>query len=293
MEITEQKKIDSLEKKQKAMKIIEKILIYLFLVLVAFFVLFPFYWMIITSLKTFEDYIIETVPAFWPTHITIQNFATAVTTINLGSYMLNTVLFSVLTTGLMVLITILASFAFAKFEFKGKNIAFTIFLATMMIPMELFTITNYATIVNLKLTNTFVGLVFPSVMSVFYIYLLRQNFMIVPEQIYFAARVDGLSDFKYLWKVLVPMSKSTIISIVILKFIECWNSYVWPRLVTDDKAMFLISNGIQELRNSGFGRENIPAMMAAVVIVSVPLIIVYLIFRNQIMSGVSRGGVKG
>ena len=289
----EKKKIESLEKKQKAMKIIEYTLIYMFLILVAFFVLFPFYWMIITSFKTFEDYIIETVPAFWPTHITIENYAAAITTINLGRYMLNTTIFSVATTAIMVFVTILASFAFAKFEFKGKNIAFTIFLATMMIPMELFTITNYATIVNLKLTNTFVGLIFPSVMSVFYIYLLRQNFMIVPEQIYFAARVDGLSDRKYLWKVLVPMSKSTIISIVILKFIECWNAYVWPRLVTDDKTMFLISNGIQELRNSGFGRENIPAMMAAVVLVSVPLIIVYLIFRRQIMSGVSRGGVKG
>ena len=163
----------------------------------------------------------------------------------------------------------------------------------MMIPTELVIITNFTTITNLDLRNTFAGLILPSVASVFYIYLLKENFEQVPDELYLAAKVDGTTDFKYLMRVLVPICRPTIVTITILKVIECWNSYVWPRLITDDEAYFLVSNGIQEIRENGFGRENIPAMMAAVVVISVPLIILFLIFRNKIMAGVARGGLKG
>lgn len=283
----------ALENKEKQKNIVLLILIYLFLIIAALSVLFPFYWMIVTSFKTLADYTQESVPAFIPTTVTFENYVTAWVSVSLGRYMINTVIFSLTTTAILVIVCILAAFAFARLQFYGKNIVFTVFLATMMIPMELFTITNYATIVNLNFRNTFVGLIFPSVISVFYIYLLRQNFMQVPDKIYYAAKVDGTTDLKYLFKMLVPLSKPTIISIAILKFIECWNSYVWPRLITTDESKFLISNGIQTLRTSGFGRENIPAMMAAVVCVSIPLLVLFAVFRKQIMSGVSRSGLKG
>ncbi len=163
----------------------------------------------------------------------------------------------------------------------------------MMIPAELVVITNFVTITNWGMRNTFWGLILPSVTSVFYIYLLKENFEQIPEELYKAAKVDGTSDLKYLFKVMLPISQPTVVTIVILKVIECWNSYVWPRLITDDEAYFLVSNGIQEIRENGFGRENIPAMMAAVVVISVPLIVLFLIFRKKIMAGVSRGGTKG
>jgi multiple sugar transport system permease protein len=193
----------------------------------------------------------------------------------------------------MVIVTVLAAFAFARLEFRGKNILFTLFLSLMMIPNELVIITNYVTITNWDMRNTFTGLILPSVASVFYIYLLRENFAQVPDELYYAAKVDGTSDFRYLTKVLLPICRPTVVTITILKVIECWNSYVWPRLVTDDQAYFLVSNGIQAIRESGLGRENIPAMMAAVVVISVPLIVLYLIFHKKIMEGVSRGGTKG
>ena len=163
----------------------------------------------------------------------------------------------------------------------------------MMIPSELVVITNFQTITNAGLRNPFTGLILPSVTSVFYIYLLKENFEQIPEELYKAAKVDGTSDLKYLFKVMLPICRPTVVTVIILKVIECWNSYVWPRLITDEAAYFLVSNGIQELRENGFGRENVPAMMAAVVVISVPLIVLFLIFRNKIMAGVSRGGTKG
>ena len=208
-------------------------------------------------------------------------------------YLLNTLIFTVITTFLMVIVSVLAAYAFARLEFKGKNLVFTLFLSLMMIPSELVVITNFVTITNLGLRNTITGLVLPSVTSVFYIYLLKENFEQVPDELYRAAKVDGTSDLKYLWKVMIPICRPTIVTITILKIIECWNSYVWPRLITDDPAYYLVSNGIQEIRENGFGRENIPAMMAAVVVISVPLILLFLVFRKKIMSGVSRGGLKG
>lgn len=283
----------SLVKKQEKIKgIIRNIFTYLFLGIAALIVIFPFYWMIITSLKSFADYNAELTPSLIAKLPTLRNYQIALDA-NLGKYMLNTVIFAVVTTILMLVASVLAAFAFARLEFKGKNLLFTLFLSLMIIPNELIIITNYVTIVNLDLRNTFLALVAPSIMSVFYVYLLRQNFMQVPDVLYYAAKVDGTTDFKYLIKVLIPISRPTIVSIIILKVIECWNSFVWPRLVTTEESKFLVSNAIQMIKASGFGRENVPAMMAAVVLISMPLLIIFAIFRKQIMTGVSKSGVKG
>ena len=268
-------------------------LTYLLLSFWAVVVLFPFYWMVLTSVKSYSAYNAEHVPAFFTLSPTLQNYVDAFTTVPLMGYLLNTLIFTVITTFLMVIVSVLAAYAFARLEFKGKNLVFTLFLSLMMIPSELVVITNFVTITNLGLRNTITGLVLPSVTSVFYIYLLKENFEQVPDELYRAAKVDGTSDLKYLWKVMIPICRPTIVTITILKIIECWNSYVWPRLITDDPAYYLVSNGIQEIRENGFGRENIPAMMAAVVVISVPLILLFLVFRKKIMSGVSRGGLKG
>jgi multiple sugar transport system permease protein len=217
----------------------------------------------------------------------------AFTAVPLGKYFVNTIIFTLITTGLMMIVIILSAYAFARIDFKGRAALFAFFLALMMIPNELVIITNFVTITNLNMRNTFLGLILPSVTSVFYIYLLKENFEMIPEELYKAAKVDGTSDFKYLWKVMIPISQPTIVTIIILKVIECWNAYVWPRLITDDENYFLVSNGIQSIRENGFGRENIPAMMAAVVAISIPLIILFLIFHKKIMAGVSRGGIKG
>ena len=270
-----------------------KALTYLFLALWALIVLFPFYWMLLTSIKSYGAYNSEYIPQFFTLSPTLHNYVDAFTTVSLGRYFLNTVVFTILTTALMLAVTVLAAFAFSRLEFRGKDLLFTFFLALMMIPGELVVITNFQTITNAGLRNTFTGLILPSVTSVFYIYLLKENFEQIPDELYRAAKVDGTSDFRYLTRVMIPICRPTIITVTILKVIECWNSYVWPRLITDDARYFLVSNGIQEIRENGFGRENIPAMMAAVVVISVPLIVLFLIFRKKIMAGVSRGGTKG
>jgi multiple sugar transport system permease protein len=264
-----------------------------FLSLWALMVLFPFYWMLLTSFKSYGAYGSERIPSFFVVSPTLENYASAFTAVPLGGYLLNTLIFTLVTTALMLFVTVFAAFAFARLHFKGKNIVFTLFLALMMIPSELVVVTNFVTITTLDLRNTFAGLILPSVASVFYIYLLRENFAQIPDELYYAAKVDGTSDLKYLLRVLVPLCRPTIVTITVLKVIECWNSYVWPRLITDDVTMYLVSNGIQEIRENGFGRENIPAMMAAVVVISLPLIVLFLLFREKIMTGVSRGGIKG
>lgn len=277
------------KKRRKVLKVIT----YIFLAVWAVAVLFPFYWMILTSIKSYSSYNAEYIPQFYTANPTYQNYVDAFTSVPLARYFSNTVIFTVITTAVMLVVTVLAAFAFSRLEFKGKNLVFTIFLSLMMIPNELVVITNYQTITNLGLRNTFTGLILPSVTSVFYIYLLKENFEQIPDELYKAAKVDGTSDFKYLTRVMIPICKPTIITVLILKVIECWNSYVWPRLITDNSMYFLVSNGIQEIRENGFGRENVPAMMAAVVVISVPLIVLFLIFHKKIMEGVSRGGTKG
>lgn len=268
-------------------------LTYFLLAVWALVVLFPFYWMLLTSVKSYASYNAEYIPQLFTLSPTVQNYIDAFTEVPLARYFLNSVIFTAATTALMLVVTVLAAYAFARLRFRGRNLLFTGFLSLMMIPTELVIITNFVTITDWNMRNTFLGLILPSVTSVFYIYLLKQNFEAVPEELYKAAKVDGCSDLRYLLKVMVPICSPTIVTITILKVIECWNSYVWPRLITDDAAYFLVSNGIQEIRENGFGRENIPAMMAAVVVISVPLIILFLIFHRKIMSGVSRGGTKG
>ena len=282
-----------IEKKARVKNTLFKFLIYVLLVIWAIVVLFPFYWMILTSLKSYGSYNSEYIPKFFISNPTLENYVEAFSAVPLGRYFLNTIIFTCITTFLMLIVVVLAAFAFSRLNFKGKNLTFTAFLSLMMIPNELVIITNFVTITNLGLRNTFTGLILPSVTSIFYIYLLKENFEQIPDSLYKAAKVDGTSDLKYLFKVMIPICKPTIVTIVILKVIECWNLYVWPRLITDNEMYYLVSNGIQEIRENGFGRENIPAMMAAVVVISIPLIILFLIFHKKIMEGVSRGGTKG
>lgn len=283
----------AIERRARVRKRIVTVLTYIMLILWAVMVLFPFYWMILTSVKSYGAYNSEYTPAFFTLSPTFQNYRDAFTAVPLGKYLLNTLIYTASATAIMLIVVTLAAYAFARLNFRGRDLAFTLFLALMMIPNELVVITNFVTVTNLNLRNTFPGLILPSVMSVFYIYLLKENFAQVPDSLYFAAKVDGTSDLKYLCRVLIPICRPTMVTIALLKIIECWNSYVWPRLITDDQAYFLVSNGIQEIRENGFGRENIPAMMAAVVVISAPLIALFLIFRRRVMAGVARGGTKG
>ena len=285
--------LEKLEKAAKARKTAVNIGIYTLLTLWGLAVLFPFYWMVLTSLKGYGAYNAEAIPQLFTLSPTLQNYTDAFSAVPLADYFVNTIIFTLGTTALMLIVTVLAAYGFSRLRFRGKDLVFTLFLALMMIPNELVIITNFVTITDLDLRNTFAGLILPSVASVFYIYLLKENFSQIPDELYYAAKVDGTSDIKYLLKVMVPICRPTLVTITILKVIECWNSYIWPRLITDDEAYFLVSNGIQQIRENGFGRENIPAMMAAVVVISVPLILLFLIFRKKIMAGVSRGGVKG
>ena len=281
------------KRREGAGKTILTAAVYFFLTVWALFVLFPFYWMLLTSLKSYSAYNGEYIPTFFTLSPTPGNYLEAFSAVPLAGYFLNTLIFTLATTALMLFVIVFAAYAFARLSFPGKDLLFSFFLSLMMIPTELVIITNFQTITAWGMRNTFWGLILPSVTSVFYIYLLKENFEQVPDELYKAAKVDGTSDLKYLFKVMIPICRPTIVTVTILKIIECWNSYVWPRLITDDKAYFLVSNGIQEIRENGFGRENIPAMMAAVVVISVPLILLFLLFRKQIMEGVSRGGTKG
>ena len=284
---------EQIEAVAKRKKRIRTFFIGLLLTLWAILVLIPFYWMLLTSVKSYGSYNSEYIPKLFTLYPTLENYASAFSQVPLARYFLNTLIFTVITTGLMLVVTVLAAFAFSRLRFPGRDLIFTLFLSLMMIPTELVVITNFVTITNLDLRNSFLGLILPSVTSVFYIYLLKENFSQVPDELYYAAKVDGTSDLKYLWKVMIPMCQPTIVTVTILKVIECWNSYVWPRLITDDQSFFLVSVGIQEIRENGFGRENIPAMMAAVVVISLPLILLFLMFRKKIMAGVARGGTKG
>ena len=284
---------DRIEKRARRTALLRNIVIYGLLGAWAVVVLFPFYWMLLTSVKTQGAYASEIVPQLFTLSPTVENYLSVFASADLGQYFINTLYFTIVTTLLMLAVTVLAAFAFARLDFPGKNLAFVLFLALMMIPSELVVITNFVTMKNARLDNTFISLILPSVSSVFYIYLLKENFAQIPDELYYAAKVDATSDLKYLGKVMIPICRPTIVTILILKVIECWNSYVWPRLITDDPKMFLVSGGIQNIRESGYGRDNIPAMMAAVVAVSVPLILLFLIFHKKIMAGVARGGMKG
>lgn len=294
MTLMHDKSIKTVTNKQKVLGVFGMILRYFFLILVAVIVLFPFYWMIISSLKTLDEYRLS-VPTFWPKQVMWSNYAAAFRIGNLGILFKNTVIVGVVSTILSLIVTILSAFAFARLEFKGKNILFGALLATMMIPGEMFTITNYITVVKFQWLNTYTALIVPFLVSVFYIYLLRQNFMQIPNELYLAAKVDGTSDFKYLCKVMIPLALPTIISITILKMMGAWNSYVWPRLVANDDMHKLVSNGLRGLSfvDAGTNETNYPQQMAAVATVSAPLFAVFVFLRKYIMKGVSRSGIKG
>lgn len=278
--------------RSRAVGIIAKAFCYAFLIFMALVVLFPFYWMINSSLKSLAEYR-QSVPTFWPQKVLWSNYAEAFTAASLGRLFFNTAYVGMVSTILSLVITILSAFAFARLEFKGKNLLFSALLATMMIPGELFTITNYSTVTNLGWMNTYTVLIVPFLVSVFYIYLLRQNFMQIPNELYLAAKVDGTSDFKYLCKVMIPLSLPTLISITILKMMGAWNSYIWPRLVANDDAHRLITNGLRNAFTDTTGDVNYPVQMAAVALVSAPLFLVFIFLRKYIMKGVSRSGIKG
>ena len=278
--------------RSRAVGIIVKAFCYAFLIFMALVVLFPFYWMINSSLKSLEEYR-QSVPTFWPQKVLWSNYAEAFTAASLGRLFFNTAYVGIVSTILSLVITILSAFAFARLEFRGKNLLFSALLATMMIPGELFTITNYSTVTNLGWMNTYTVLIVPFLVSVFYIYLLRQNFLQIPNELYLAAKVDGTSDFKYLCKVMIPLSLPTLISITILKMMGAWNSYIWPRLVANDDAHRLITNGLRNAFTDTTGDVNYPVQMAAVALVSAPLFLVFIFLRKYIMKGVSRSGIKG
>lgn len=284
--------MQKVSERQKVVKIIVTAFLYIFLIIMAVVVLFPFYWMLNSSLKSLAEYRL-TVPTFWPKVLVFKNYATAFQTANLGRLFINTMIVGLSSTLLSLVITVLSAFAFARLEFKGKNVLFAALLATMMIPGELFTITNYSTVTNLGWINTYTVLIVPFLVSIFYIYLLRQNFMQIPNELYLAAKVDGTSDLKYLWKVMIPLALPTLISITILKMMGAWNSYIWPRLVANDEAYRLITNGLRNAFTETTGDVNYPIQMAAVAMVSLPLFLVFIFLRKYIMKGVSRSGIKG
>ena len=287
-----EKNLQTVSTKQRAMKIVVQVLLYTFLSIMALIVVFPFYWMIISSLKTTVEYRLP-VPTLFPQQIMWSNYVEAFSAANLGRLFINTVIVGIVSTLLSLVITILSAFAFARLEFKGKNALFAALLATMMIPGELFTITNYITVNNFGWIDTYTVLIVPFLVSIFYIYLLRQNFLQIPNELYLAAKVDGTGDFKYLCKVMIPLSLPTLISITILKMMGAWNSYVWPRLVTKSEEMRLITNGLRDAFTDMSGQANIPVQMAAVAVVSAPLFLVFIFLRKYIMKGVSRSGIKG
>ena len=290
--VMHERNLQTISIQQTIFKVLVKFFTYAFLAVMALIVLFPFYWMIISSLKNLEEYRFN-IPTFWPKTIVLGNYAEAFTEASLGKLFLNTAYVGIVSTILSLVITVLSAFAFARLDFKGKDAMFGALMATMMIPGELFTITNYATINSFGWMNTFTVLIVPFLVSVFYIYLLRQNFMQIPNELYLAAKVDGCGDLKYLWKVMIPLALPTLISITILKMMGAWNSYVWPRLVANDEAHRLITNGLRNAFTATTGDVNYPVQMAAVAIVSAPLFLVFVFLRKYIMKGVSRSGIKG
>ena len=292
MKVMQIRDLEKVRAQAKVSKIVRTVAIYIFLFIIAIIVLFPFYWMIISSLKTLDEYKLS-IPTLFPKTLVFKNYSVAFKQANLGRLFLNTVYVGLVSTILSLVITVLSAFAFARLEFKGRDTLFAILLATMMIPGELFTITNYQTVFHLGWTNTFTVLIVPFLVSVFYIYLLKQNFLQIPNELYLAAKVDGTSDIKYLWKVMIPLALPTLISITILKMMGSWNSYVWPNLVTDTDEYRLITNGLRNAFVESTGDVNIPIQMAAVAIVSAPLFLVFLFLRKYIMKGVSRSGIKG
>jgi len=295
------KSVDVIRKSDKIRKIVSMVIVYILLTFMALLVVFPFYWMLITALKNNNE-ILSSTQTFFPSIVMWSNFVYVFQVFDFLTYMTNTIVVAVFSTIGTLITTIFASFAFARLNFKGREALFAVFLMTMMIPGEMMVISNYITVAsfgwvgeNATRLDAYLAMIIPFWVSVFYIYLLRQNFKQIPNELYLASKVDGKSDWNFLWKVMVPLAAPTLISITILKFMGTWNSYVWPNLVTTKNEFRLISNG---LRGSSFvdaesGRIEYGYQMAATVIVTVPLFLLFIFFRKYIMRGVGRAGIKG
>lgn len=295
------KTVETIKRAEKVSRVFFTILTYIFILFLALIVVFPFYWMIITSLKQNTE-ILDSVQTFFPTIVMWSNYVHVFQVFDFTNYMFNTIVVAIFSTIGTLLTTILAAFAFARLRFAGRDAVFAIFLMTMMIPGEMMVISNYITVAsfgwlgkNQTRFDAYLAMIVPFWTSVFYIYLLRQNFKQIPNELYLAAKVDGKSDWSFLWKVMVPLAAPTLISITILKFMGTWNSYVWPNLVTNNSDYRLISNG---LRSSSFvdidaGVTEYGYQMAATVAVTVPLFLLFIFFRKYIMKGVGRAGIKG
>jgi multiple sugar transport system permease protein len=281
--------------REKRLRILKYVLLYLFLVVMAVFIVIPFYWMFLVSLKSAEE-LEAPVQSFITLKPQFINYAMAVKTqsFNYGRLVFNTVWVGVWSTVGMLITTILAAFAFARIRFKGSAFLFSIFMSTMMIPGEMLTITNMQTVYRvLDWDDTYLGLIVPFMVSIFNIYLLRQNFKQIPDELYYAAKVDGTGDFKYLIRIMIPIGMPTIITMTILKIMGTWNSYLWPNLITNDENMRLISNGLRTAFKDTEGRSTQNVQMAATVLVTVPLLLLFVCLRKYIMRGVSRSGIKG
>lgn len=295
----EGKSVHQKEVVSKILRIVSLVLMYAFLALMAVVMIFPFYWMLITSLKGGAE-IQRLIPTMWPEVMRWDNYASAFTRLNFGVLLRNTLVVGVVSTIGTLITTIFAAFAFARLEFKGKDLLFSILLSTMMIPGEMMVVSNYVSVSLLGLTGgknllgAYTAMIIPFMISVFYIYLLRQNFKQIPNELYLAAKVDGKSDWTYLWKVMVPLAMPTLTTIFILKLMGSWNAYVWPNLIASGNSDFyLITNGLRETFNVSENYDDYGAQMAATVIVTVPLLLVFIFFRKYIMRGVSRAGIKG
>ncbi|MBE6136836.1 MAG: carbohydrate ABC transporter permease [Erysipelotrichaceae bacterium] len=278
----------------KIKSVIKDIVLYLILTFFALFTLIPFYWMISTALKSSEELSLLKA-TLYPHQIDWSSFKSVFSGENaiLIRYMFNTLLVGTLTTAISVCVTVLAAFAFARLSFKGRDVIFTILLATMMIPGEMMIITNFTTVAAWGWLDSYTALIIPFTASVFYTFFLRQNFKQIPDELYYAAKVDGNSDFKYLFKVMIPIAKPSIITITILSMIGSWNAYIWPRTVSQGYTMKLVTDGIMSLFSSDIGKNVDNQIMAAATVVSVPLLLAFVVFRKYIMRGVARSGIKG
>ena len=292
------KNAEQLEKAQKVARIVSLVVVYAFLIFMSLIVLFPFYWMIITSLKSTTE-IRSLHQTFFPTNVLWSNYITVFNSFDFGTYVGNTLVVGVLSTLGTLITTIFAAFAFARLNFRGKDTLFAILLATMMIPGEMMVVTNYISISNFgwtdgSRTGAYLAMIIPFMVSVFYIYLLRQNFMQIPNELYLAAKVDGKTDWQYLWKVMVPLAMPSLVTIFILKLMGSWNSYIWPNLVAGGHDEFkLVSNGLRDSFQTGTDFNEYGKQMAATVCVTLPLLLLFVCFRKYIMRGVSRAGIKG
>ena len=302
------KNADQLAKAQKIGRILFLVFVYAFLAFMAVIVLFPFYWMVITSLKSTTE-IRALQQTFFPTNVLWSNYITVFNSFDFGTYVGNTLVVGVISTLGTLLTTIFSAFAFARLNFKGREALFGILLATMMIPGEMMVITNYITVSRLPWYEfgvgvvdgwlqykdaVFASMIVPFWVSVFYIYLLRQNFKQIPNELYLAAKVDGKSDWQYLWKVMVPLASPTLISIFILKLMGTWNSYVWPNLVTTNNEEWrLVTNALRGSFTNSSGEPQYGIQMAATILVTTPLLLLFIFFRKYIMRGVGRAGIKG